>query len=341
MKNILVNAPPVLVWNVPKEISLGDQLVIDGSKSYDPDGIIKEFFWTLDGKKIGSTPTVSIPMTTAGNHIVGLRITDNSGTSSSSVEQTIAMRVNSKPDPVFTIPDPIYETETTKLEPGRLVDSENDTLSFIWKIDGAVYSSNSVAFLPGKHTVTLIANDGRGLRNSIDSIQKDISVIPKPDLKSIVLPKDWLVGGEMNINEITNLPNVGFIINLAKQDVWLAQTPGEQTAAIGWAPRNIIAAQENFPIHVWPLLVFVNPPEEKVIPWNPSNPSVVLTAPDVNRPETRKVSYEWRKGQTLIGHGKVIAAPLNAGKNIFMVRVIDQDMVGARPVLLEIVVDCN
>ena len=341
VKNIRVNAPPVLVWNVPNEIGLGDQLVIDGSKSYDPDGIITEFTWTLDGIKIGNTPIVSLPMTTAGNHIIGLRITDNSGTSSRSEERTIAMRVNSKPDPIFTIPDPIYESEMTKLEPGRLVDSDNDTLNFIWKIDGAVYSSNAVMFIPGKHTVTLIANDGRGLKNSIDSIQKDISVIPKPDLKSIDFPKDWLMGSEMNINEKTSLPNVGFIINLKKNDVWQAETPGDQTIAIGWVPRNIIAAQENFPIHVWPLLVFVHPPEEKVIPWNPSNPTVVLTAPDLNRPETRKVSYEWRKGQTLIGHGKVIAAPLNAGRNVFTVRAIDQDMVGAQPVELQIVVNCN
>ena len=341
VKNILVNAPPVLVWNVPKEIALGDQLSMDGSKSYDPDGIIKEFSWTLDGKKIGTTPIVSLPMTTAGNHTVGLRITDNSGTSSSSVEQTTTVFVNSKPDPVFTTPDPIYESETTQLEPGRLVDTDNDTLSFIWKIDGAIYTSNSIMFEPGKHTITLIANDGRGLKNSIDSVQKDISVVPKPDLKSIDFPKDWLMGGEMNINEITSIPNVGFIINLIKEDVWLAQTPGDQTIAIGWAPRTIIATQENFPIHVWPRLEFVEPPGEKTISWNPSNPSVVLMAPELNRPEMRKVSYEWRKGQMLIGHGKVIAAPLNAGRNIFTLRVIDQDMVGAQPIELQIVINCN
>jgi hypothetical protein len=189
--------------------------------------------------------------------------------------------------------------------------------------------------------VTLVANDGRGLKNSIDSVQKDISVLPKPDLKSFDIPKDWLTGGQMNIKELTNLPDVGFIINLIKQDVWLAQTPGDQAIAIGWAPRNSIILQEQYPIHVWPLLEFLNPPEEKTIPWNPSNPSFVLTAPDLNRPETRHVSYEWRKGQTLIGHGKVIAAPLNEGRNLFSVRVIDQDMVGAQPIELQVVVNCK
>ena len=87
--------------------------------------------------------------------------------------------------------------------------------------------------------------------------------------------------------------------------------------------------------------MFINPPGEKTIPWNPSNPSIVLTAPDVNRPETRKVSYEWKKGQTLIGHGKVIAAPLKMGNNIFIVRAIDQDMIGAKPVEAQIVINCK
>lgn len=39
IKNIRVNAPPVLVWNIPEDIALGDLLVLDGSKSYDPDGV--------------------------------------------------------------------------------------------------------------------------------------------------------------------------------------------------------------------------------------------------------------------------------------------------------------
>jgi hypothetical protein len=53
------------------------------------------------------------------------------------------------------------------------------------------------------------------------------------------------------------------------------------------------------------------------------------------------VSYEWRKGQTLIGYGKVIGASLNSGKNVFLLRAIDQDMVSARPAEIEIVVNCE
>jgi large repetitive protein len=341
VKNIRVNAPPVLTMNVPKDIALGDLLVMDGSKSYDPDGILTEFLWTLDGNKVGNTPIVSLPMTTAGDRTANLRITDNSGTSTRSVTQAVKIHVNSKPNPMFTMLDPLYESETIKLEPDRQTDSDEDTLSFIWKIDGTMYSSSSITFPSGRHTITLIANDGRRLSNSIDSVQKDVFVIPKPDLKSIDLPKDWMIGGEMNIGEITNLSNIGYISDFMINKTWLAKTIGDQTVVIGWAPRKDILTQENFSIHVWPLLEFANPPALKVITWNPSNPSIILTAPDVNRPEAHKVTYEWRKGQTLIGYGKVIGAPLNAGKNVFLLRAIDQDMIGARSSEVEIVVECE
>ncbi len=341
VRNVRVNAPPVLIWDAPKDIGLGDPLVLDGSKSYDTDGIIKEFLWTLEGKKIGSTPIVSIPMNTAGEHAITLQITDNSGTSTRTVSKTITIRVNSKPDPVIVIPDPIYETELVKLEPQYLVDNDNDNLNFTWKVNGVILSKQTTEFTGGKHTITLIADDQRGLKNSIDSVQKEIYVIPKPNLKLIDFPKDWLLGSEMNITEITNIPYTGFILDLVMDKLWLAQKPGEQTIAVGWAPRNKIITQENFIINVWPLLEFVNPPKAKTVQWNPSNPSIILTAPNLNRPEARKIIYEWRKGKSVIGYGKIIECPLNIGKNVFTVLAIDQDMFGARPAEIEIIVNCE
>jgi PKD repeat protein len=341
VKNIRVNAPPELIWNVPKDIALGDMLIMDASKSFDLDGILTEFSWTLDGKKIGTTPIVSLPMTIAGDHIVGLRISDNSGTSSRFALQTMPLRVNSKPDPTFTLPEPIYISETVPLIPGRVIDSDQDTLSFTWKIDGAVCTSKSIIFESGKHTVTLIADDRRGLKNSIDSVQKDISVVPQPDLKSFIVPKDWMVGSEVHIKDISDFPNIGFIDIFELVQIKPIQTLGDQSVTIGWAPRKEILAQQNYSIYGWPELKFLNPPESRTAIWNPSNPSLVLTAPEVNRPETRKVSYEWRKGQTLIGYGKVIEAPLTAGKNIFTLKAMDQDMVGARPTEIHVIVNCE
>jgi HAMP domain-containing protein len=86
------------------------------------------------------------------------------------------------------------------------------------------------------------------------------------------------------------------------------------------------------------LIKFVNPPEPKTIQWHPS---IILTAPGLNRPETSHVSYEWRKGQALVGNGNVIEATLNVGRNVFLLRAIDQDNDRAQPAEVEIVINCE
>jgi len=87
-----------------------------------------------------------------------------------------------------------------------------------------------------------------------------------------------------------------------------------------------------------PLIKFVNPPEPKTIQWHPS---IILTAPGTNRPERSNVSYEWRKGQALIGNGNVVEAPLHAGTNVFLLRAVDLDNNHAQPAEVEIVINCE
>ena len=341
-RSVHVNAPPVLKWSVPKAIALGDLLVMDAAGSYDPDGIIKDYVWTLDGKVIATTQVASMIMTTAGKHTVSLRITDNSGTSSRSVSQDMVVDVNSKPSPSFSLPDLMYEGETAQLLPLPATDADGDVLSFIWKIDNQEYSSSILSFeKAGKHIVTLIADDGRGLSNSVDSVSKEISVIAKPDLKALTVPKNWLVGSEVNIAEVTSFRGVGFIVDSALVAQMQIRGEGKQKITLGWAPKGIILAKEQFDIQVWPALEFTSKPESQVLIWNPSNPATVVTTPDVNRPENRNVRFEWKKGSTIIGYGKVVAVPLVKGENRFTVAALDQDMVGARPVSMEIVVLCQ
>jgi len=92
---------------------------------------------------------------------------------------------------------------------------------------------------------------------------------------------------------------------------------------------------------VWDSLAFTEKPATQNVIWNPSNPTIILTAPIVNRPENTKVVYEWRKGKTSFGVGKVVDGQLNRGRNVFTVRAIDQEIQGAHPVEIEVVVNCE
>ncbi len=339
-EKIQVNHPPVLAWNVPKDIPFGDPLILDASHSYDPDGIITAYRWNIDGKTAGSTPMVSVPSLTAGNHTISLTITDNSHTSSESVSQNTVVRVNSKPSPSFTLPDQIFENETVQLSPAAAVDADGDTLQFIWKIDNVVTNNAAVRFASGRHVITLVASDQRNLPNSVDSVQKEIFVTAVPNL-AIYHPADWIVGTIVNASDLYHVPLVGFVSNQRIENTWIPRTAGEVTQKIAWAPKGEILAEKDFHITVWDSLKFTEDIPEKTITWNPSNPSIIISAPSVNRPEARNVQYEWLKGAQAIGVGKIIEAPLVKGRNVFTVKVVDEDMQGATPIEQTVIVNCE
>ena len=339
-KKIQVNDPPKLAWNIPAEIALGDQLVLDASKSYDTDGLISSFDWLIDGKKSGTTPIVSIASLSAGMHHIALTITDNSGTTTQSVAREMDVRVNSKPNPSFVLPDMVYENELLTLAPAQTKDADGDPLLFIWKVDEKQLQTDSIRLAAGRHVITLTANDGRNMKNSIDSVQRELFVEGKPNL-DIPYPSNWIAATEINANVLFNSSIVNFLIDGKIQSTWKPAQAGKQVSTIAWTPKGIAIAQKEFAVTVFDSLRFTSLPAEQTITWNPSNPTIVLTVPPVNRAEKAKVNYEWRKGKTPIGVGKVVEAPLTKGRNVFTVWATDQGVEGAHSIFVEIVVVCE
>ncbi len=339
VKKIVVNEPPVIVWNIPSDAAFGDPLLLDASKSYDRDGIIASYEWKIDGKKIGTTPIVSVPNLSGGAHTVELTITDNSRTATQSVSKQTAVRINSKPNPSFKVPEPLYENQTIVLQPEFRNDADGDPLTFTWKLNDRALSSDSLRLSPGRMIVTLIADDGRRLRNSKDSVQKEFFVIAAPTLDN-EYPKQWIVGTEINANAVFRNGTINFLSDGKSMSTWRPLT-GSQTASIAWTPAGAPLVQRSITVTVWDSLKFTERPETQSIAWNPSNPSIILTAPTVNRPDNAKVQYEWRKGKSVIGVGKVIGAQLNIGRNLFTVRAIDQEIQGAHAIEVDVVINCQ
>jgi PKD repeat protein len=337
-RKIIVNAPPVLTWTVPSDVVKGDFLVADASRSYDPDGIVIEYRWTLDGTTVGAAPVLQYPMMKSGTHTLELKLTDNSGTSSNSVTKSAVVRVNSKPDPKFSLPQTVFENEPISLTPNSPTDADGDSLRFRWKVDGAPSSLEKILLSPGRHVVSLIADDGRGLRNSIDSVAQEVNVIPKPDIRAEI-PANIAAGTKLRIDEVTSASAVVFVLGEKLEKTWSAERVGQQSLVLGWVPRNDVLARQSYDITVWEGLKFIETPSVQRIRWNPSNPSVILTAPQVNRPESRNVSFEWRNGDTYLGQGKIVEAAVAKGKNVFTVRAIDQDITGSKPMQTEIIVE--
>ncbi len=78
------NKRPTASFTAPASAKIGETVSFDGSASKDPDGAIAKYEWDLDGNgsyetNSGTTATVSHAYEVAGDVKVGLRVTDNGG----------------------------------------------------------------------------------------------------------------------------------------------------------------------------------------------------------------------------------------------------------------------
>jgi hypothetical protein len=85
---IPTNTPPVAAFSYTRKTGAGNQVLLDGGGSYDPNGSIASWTWYRDGTQIatGKTPTVSLGAPTSTN--ITLNVIDNNG-ASASVTKTV------------------------------------------------------------------------------------------------------------------------------------------------------------------------------------------------------------------------------------------------------------
>ena len=339
-KKIKVNAKPEIVWDMVSTLAEGERLLLDARKSKDSDGIITKYEWYLDSKLVAIDPVVTVPVIGNGEHQVELKITDNSPTSSRSVSMTKKVTVNSGPKPSFTLADIIYEKETVKFSADKTTDKDGDALTSIWKVDGNSVPANEAVFTGGKHVITLIQNDGKNQTNSVDSIKKEIFVTPMPDL-SFELPANAVSGTKLNIREITGDPHIYFLQGGNAAESIELTSVGTATITFIWKPKSEILADNKQTIQIWEPVKFIETREPLTIVWNPSNPSVLVNVPSINRTANHPVSYQWLKNGKVVADGKIAEVPLTKGKNEFVVRVTDKLVTGSVVAETVLVVECE
>ncbi|SFV52701.1 hypothetical protein MNB_SV-8-1364 [hydrothermal vent metagenome] len=91
---------PVANAGADQSVVAGDTIVLDGSKSYDPDGTIDSYIWNLGdlGTRTGETVTETIPgNAVSGNYVITLTVTDNNGNVDSDTITVVVEGVEDEP----------------------------------------------------------------------------------------------------------------------------------------------------------------------------------------------------------------------------------------------------
>jgi PGF-CTERM protein len=167
-ETVPVNAMPTASVSVtPTEPTVGESVTFDGAGSTDGDGMISAYEWTVDGETVGEGASLSYAFEAAGEHAVGLTVTDDDDATDSA---SVTVSVNAPPTAAFAVA-PVRPTigETVALDGSDSIDGDGTIGAYAWTIDGEVIGegqSLSYAFeTPGEHTIGLTVTDDQGVTN--------------------------------------------------------------------------------------------------------------------------------------------------------------------------------
>jgi PKD repeat protein len=168
-------APTASFSSTPNPVVSGGSVSFDASASKDPDGTVVKYEWDLDGNgtyetNTGTTPTTSKTYATPGEPTVGLRVTDNEG---STATTTRALTVqNRNPVASFTAtPNPVPTGTAVSFNASGSADPDGTVVKYEWDLDGnGTYETNTGATptttktyaTPGEPAVGLRVTDNSG-----------------------------------------------------------------------------------------------------------------------------------------------------------------------------------
>jgi len=82
-EEIIANSAPIANAGADKIITFEDEVILDGSQSYDSDGVITSYLWEQSDNTLSTEKSVTVSSLSVGTHIFKLTVTDNNGATSS------------------------------------------------------------------------------------------------------------------------------------------------------------------------------------------------------------------------------------------------------------------
>jgi PKD repeat protein len=181
--DIVINAPPVPAINAPAAAAAQEEIVLDAGKSYDPDGRIITYAWTLGDGSVKTGKTIRHAYANPGVYEATVSVSDDSGVSNDTVPAHVSIRVNHPPVPQAGGNRVVNSSEVI-FDASASTDADDEIIEYLWDFgDGqsawGVQTSHVYA-LPGKYRVRLTVTDASGTRSGVQSDEAEIFVNHPP-----------------------------------------------------------------------------------------------------------------------------------------------------------------
>lgn len=183
-KIVVINAPPIAEAGDTIFSGIGQEVIFNASKSFDPDGAIISYAWNFGDGNTGTGVTTRHKYTEGGIYRVLLTVTDNTTLLNNTAVDTAIVIINNTPEPSFSFKENVCTDEPVFFSAKKSSDKDGDPLTFEWDLGDGFKSTDSelthIFSYPGIYNITLIVNDGKGFINSRSRFVKQLYVNNKP-----------------------------------------------------------------------------------------------------------------------------------------------------------------
>ena len=210
------NQNPVAIIIAPSTGFKREDIVFDGSDSYDPDGYIVEYFWDFDDGVIDNGMVVTHQFSQSMSYNVVLIVEDDDGKNDL---DTHIITINNRAPVAYFVADQYY------LQPGDTVtfdstgsyDPDGDNLSYIWEIDDNVVGTDPIISYTfndwGNFIVMLTVTDDDILNPMSHSCSAMIFVNAPPIADFTYSPQNPFVFDTITFNGSISYDMDGSIVN--------------------------------------------------------------------------------------------------------------------------------
>jgi PKD repeat protein len=181
---VVANAQPGAEAGADRLVGVGEEVLFDGSASADPDGSIAAWSWDFGDGSSAQGVNARHRFREPGRYEVRLTVADETDLPNNAATDTLIVEVNAPPEPVIEAPavacvdGPVPFAATGSDDPNGPIER------FAWSFgDGAGAEGPEVEHryaTPGRFQVSLLADDGRKLNNSLQQVIHPLHVNQPP-----------------------------------------------------------------------------------------------------------------------------------------------------------------
>ncbi len=181
---VVVNAAPVAEAGENQNVSVGESLTLNGSRSYDTDGTIGTYEWDLGDGRVAQGRQIDHVYTRPGRFTVTLTVKDDANIDNSTSTDQIEIFVNDPPVAVAGADQTAAVGEVLAFNATSSTDSDGNIVNYLWDFgDGGIGNDAVVTYAyrrPGTYNVRLTVRDNSITRTGIgrDSLTVIINAPP-------------------------------------------------------------------------------------------------------------------------------------------------------------------